>query len=255
MPYIMLLDADYGGGGPVLHIGGSSTTGTLGKGDDGGDQTTKSQARRAQVRKAQIQHRQRKANYTKQLEADVARLRGDIARTESESAALRGENNAIRQRLAEAGVVAPLRLKPKQTFQLQPTLTTTGETDPIAAEASSLTNPQPLTSALVASSSSSSDYYTVSLDMSETNTPAYQVYRTVSPSLQGSHGVQSPIGGNTTPSGSPWGGGSAGATPVNGSELTDEQADYAINFILAYVVSSCFISPLKLRHPVTYCGL
>ncbi|OTA69387.1 hypothetical protein K449DRAFT_384317 [Hypoxylon sp. EC38] len=72
--------------------------------DDNGEQPdlssqAKAQARRAQVRKAQIQHRQRKANYTKQLEMDIAKLRDLIEQTERESLALRTENEGIRQLL------------------------------------------------------------------------------------------------------------------------------------------------------------
>ena len=258
MPYIMLFDADYGGGGPVLHIGGSSSTttttggGPLGKGDDGGDQTSaaKSQARRAQVRKAQIQHRQRKANYTKQLEADVARLRDEIARTEEQGAALRGQNDAIRKRLAEAGVVAPLKLKSKQSPPAypMPTTTTTTTAVPIATQTfppsmiGDITSSQPPVSTWASSSASSPDYYTVSLDVSENNTPAYQVYRTTSPSVAGSHDGQSSTAARSTAGGSPWGSGSVGATGADGSELTDAQTDHAINFILAYVVSCIFFS-------------
>ncbi|KJK78870.1 hypothetical protein H634G_05684, partial [Metarhizium anisopliae BRIP 53293] len=48
----------------------------------------KAQLRRAQVRRAQIQHRQRKANYIKQLEIDVSELRDLVSLTEKETAAL-----------------------------------------------------------------------------------------------------------------------------------------------------------------------
>ncbi len=57
------------------------------------------QHRRAQVRRAQIQHRQRKANYAKQLETDVANLRELVTTTEAERRALRADNEAIRARL------------------------------------------------------------------------------------------------------------------------------------------------------------
>jgi len=60
-------------------------------------------ARRAQVRKAQIEHRQRKANYVKQLEIDVAHIRDQIAAAQTETRLLQVENNAMRSRLvAEA---------------------------------------------------------------------------------------------------------------------------------------------------------
>jgi hypothetical protein len=56
----------------------------------------KAQIRRAQVRKAQIQHRQRKANYVKQLELDVSQLRDLIAQAQQETLQMRKENDTIR---------------------------------------------------------------------------------------------------------------------------------------------------------------
>ncbi|KAL7818206.1 hypothetical protein V8C44DRAFT_216674 [Trichoderma aethiopicum] len=56
----------------------------------------KAQIRRAQVRKAQIQHRQRKANYVKQLELDVSQLRDLITQTQQETSQMRKENDTIR---------------------------------------------------------------------------------------------------------------------------------------------------------------
>ncbi|EFY87796.1 hypothetical protein MAC_06163 [Metarhizium acridum CQMa 102] len=64
----------------------------------------KAQLRRAQVRRAQIQHRQRKANYTKQLEIDVSELRDLVSLTEKETAALFKENSLIREALENAGL-------------------------------------------------------------------------------------------------------------------------------------------------------
>ncbi|OTA07925.1 hypothetical protein A9Z42_0088250 [Trichoderma parareesei] len=56
----------------------------------------KAQIRRAQVRKAQIQHRQRKANYVKQLELDVSQLRDLITQAQQETLQMRKENDTIR---------------------------------------------------------------------------------------------------------------------------------------------------------------
>ncbi|KAH6606528.1 hypothetical protein Trco_005681 [Trichoderma cornu-damae] len=61
-----------------------------------GDAKDKAQLRRAQVRKAQIQHRQRKANYVKQLELDVSQLRDLIAQAQQEAFQIRKENDTIR---------------------------------------------------------------------------------------------------------------------------------------------------------------
>jgi hypothetical protein len=70
-----------------------------GETDDATSAKDKAQARRAQVRKAQIQHRERKANYTKQLELDVVRYRDMISQTERETGALRRDNAAMRVKL------------------------------------------------------------------------------------------------------------------------------------------------------------
>ncbi|KAJ4397159.1 hypothetical protein N0V93_001383 [Gnomoniopsis smithogilvyi] len=59
------------------------------------------QKRQAQVRKAQIQHRARKANYTKQLEADIAAIRKHIDDVDRDRRKLRTENRAMRARLSE----------------------------------------------------------------------------------------------------------------------------------------------------------
>lgn len=64
--------------------------------------TDKAQLRRAQVRKAQTQHRQRKANYVKQLEMDVARIRDMIEDTERDTHKLLEENKAMRARIQQA---------------------------------------------------------------------------------------------------------------------------------------------------------
>lgn len=58
------------------------------------EQSAKSK-RRAQVRKAQIQHRARKADYTKQLEADIAAIREQIEDVEQNRRILRTENQRI----------------------------------------------------------------------------------------------------------------------------------------------------------------
>lgn len=61
----------------------------------------KAQIRRSQVRRAQIQHRQRKANYIKQLELDVVRMRENVTEIERETSALRRTNEAMRARLKQ----------------------------------------------------------------------------------------------------------------------------------------------------------
>jgi hypothetical protein len=77
-----------------------------GDGDDGATSKPtaqeKAQIRRAQVRKAQIQHRQRKANYTRQLELDIAGIREMISTTEREIRAMSRENDAMRAQITGA---------------------------------------------------------------------------------------------------------------------------------------------------------
>ena len=80
----------------------------------------KTQARRAQVRKAQIQHRQRKANYVKELELDVTRFRDMISKTENETAQLRNQNESMKLRLKAAGLESPAWKKKKQQQQQTP---------------------------------------------------------------------------------------------------------------------------------------
>ncbi|UKZ63072.1 uncharacterized protein TrAtP1_004300 [Trichoderma atroviride] len=63
------------------------------------DAKDRAQLRRAQVRKAQIQHRQRKANYVKQLELDVSQLRDLITQAQQETSLMRRENDGIRDLL------------------------------------------------------------------------------------------------------------------------------------------------------------
>ena len=75
-----------------------------------GSSLDKHQLRRAQVRKAQTQHRQRKANYVKQLEIDVARIRELIAATQREAEALRQENESIRIQIQQP--LLPLTVPP-----------------------------------------------------------------------------------------------------------------------------------------------
>jgi hypothetical protein len=70
------------------------------------DPQEKAKIRRAQVRKAQIQHRQRKAEYVKQLEDDLAELREKIAQTQRESHAIVQENEAMKAALSAASMTS-----------------------------------------------------------------------------------------------------------------------------------------------------
>ncbi|KAI0843126.1 hypothetical protein F5Y06DRAFT_81376 [Hypoxylon sp. FL0890] len=163
----------------------------------------KAQARRAQVRKAQIQHRQRKANYTKQLEMDVAKLRDLIEQTERESLALKTENEGIRQ-LLMANVPSPST--PGFDFGFsQPEIGITAAT--------AYSPSQPLAPEYMVSLLGSSDL---------ADTPMYQVQRTSTPSSSSAQSAfsSSQVSPNTASF--------PGAPP-----LSDAQTDHAINFILA----------------------
>ncbi|KAF7555643.1 hypothetical protein G7046_g6504 [Stylonectria norvegica] len=81
------------------HDDGESPDDSAGSPDKQQLRNDKAKARRAQVRKAQIQHRQRKAEYVKQLELDVSHFRELISLTEIEADAIRIENEEIRVKL------------------------------------------------------------------------------------------------------------------------------------------------------------
>ncbi|KAI5923233.1 hypothetical protein F4810DRAFT_212459 [Camillea tinctor] len=182
---------------------------------------SKAQARRTQVRKAQIQHRQRKANYTKQLEMDIAKFREMIEQTEDDCHKLRSENESIRRRLTDNAHPQPLSSGLQQT-------------DPTAFANSPLPGPE----------------YTASLSMSELmNTPAFQITRaSSSPSSEGSYRplTMPPHDGSFLPSitdassacASAYGcsvsmpAAPAALEPL-GDMLSGVETDEAINFILA----------------------
>ncbi|POR36160.1 Uncharacterized protein TPAR_03634, partial [Tolypocladium paradoxum] len=94
--------------------GGESPERNQAKADKAKSDKEKALLRRQQVRRAQIQHRQRKANYLKQLELDVAQLRDLISLTEHEGRALKKENEDIRTTLRRAGVGSPASAQPPQ---------------------------------------------------------------------------------------------------------------------------------------------
>ncbi len=74
---------------------------------DNQDGLTKNQVRRAQVRRAQIQHRQRKANYVKQLEMDISQLRELITQAQHDTTSLKRENDDILAVLGQNGIPSP----------------------------------------------------------------------------------------------------------------------------------------------------
>ncbi|KAI2618896.1 hypothetical protein GGR54DRAFT_640438 [Hypoxylon sp. NC1633] len=179
---------------------------------DPGNQSGKAQARRAQVRKAQIQHRQRKANYTKQLEMDVAKWRDLIEEAERESQALRRENDAIRRCFHIKDAAPDLQPKP------QPSVPPAGYSETATAA--------------VAASGVAPDYTVSLLSTSEsTNSPLFQVQRTSTPSSLSWSSHSRVPSSHEFPEAS----GSQGTDPITslaGLRLSEAQTDYAINFIL-----------------------
>ncbi|KAH9996944.1 hypothetical protein F4779DRAFT_183000 [Xylariaceae sp. FL0662B] len=171
-------------------------------------------ARRAQVRKAQVRHRQRKANYTKQLEMDIAKLRDLIEQAERESAALRGQNEAFRHRLTTHAASSSA-----VHHHHPPTAAT-----PVAPSSFTLAVPSV---AEVAYSAPPAPDYTVHLQMPGLmNTPVFQVER-APPASGSASSTLDPQPGSGAEAAS-----SAADTSGTGG-LTEVQTDQAINFILA----------------------
>lgn len=201
----------------------------------------KAQVRRAQVRKAQIQHRQRKANYIKQLEMDVGKLRDLIAGAERDTRQLQRENESIRLRLTGSIGVASAGPSPNAAFGFQ-SLHHQHQQDYELA-------PTSATTSLFSHDYSMPDM-TVSLDFDDIlNSPYFQITRTSSPSASSwNSGPSSPqqqaaasMATDPTPTATPVPP-PAGplASPMDPGQsadgvtgLTPEQADQAINFILA----------------------
>lgn len=168
----------------------------------------KAQARRAQVRKAQIEHRQRKANYVKQLELDISQLREMVTQIQRDSSALKSENDLIRNALIANGT-SPPGLSAGSTTQ--PTASTIATP---SATADAQDYPPTFEPYALDSLSSDTDM-TVTLSMSKTmGTPCFSV-APFSPSAASSNNDGGWICGSI--------------------RLTPAQELQAINFILAYV--------------------
>lgn len=200
-----------------------------GNGDEGLNLSAKDKAqlRRAQVRKAQVQHRQRKANYIKQLELDAVRFRDLISQTARDTKALRRENEAIRTRLKQAGVGQPslqqqqslpsLSLPPPRQQQLRLQM----NMEEIETQPYDHVNFPPPSAATELFSNISIDDVTVTLSMDELlEAPCFQV--SSSGSSAGSQSMGSP------------------ATSEGYVPLSPEQENLAINFILSYVAVCLF---------------
>ncbi|KAK4158469.1 hypothetical protein C8A00DRAFT_39190 [Chaetomidium leptoderma] len=170
-------------------------------GDPSADKT---QARRAQVRKAQTQHRQRKANYVKQLEMDVARVRDMIEAAERDTQAMLDENKAMRAQIQQALHNKSRPLSLNQGVSLIKALPQPCQLSTIARES---TPPEP-------------EGVTVTLGFDEVmNAPTF--YISSPPSSTHSHQPYE-SSQETSPT-----------TPDTLPDLTPAQTQAAINFILA----------------------
>ncbi|KAK0670436.1 hypothetical protein QBC41DRAFT_221860 [Cercophora samala] len=96
------------------------------------DPTPESKAaqRRAQVRRAQIQHRQRKANYVKELEKEVAKIRQQIEDVDKERRVLRVENEGMKTQLRLRNGLAPQQPAHHPTPPTQPQQPQQGVAEP-----------------------------------------------------------------------------------------------------------------------------
>lgn len=200
----------------------------------------KAQIRRAQVRRAQIQHRQRKANYIKQLELDVGKLRDMISGAEQDVRILQMENEAIRLRLS--GTVGLASALPGPAASSPPL---TIQTLPASDISSSL--PVSATTSLFSTDYNVPDML-VTLNFDDVvNYPCFQVSRSPPTSVSSwSSPAQSPqqqkaavaAGVKDEPASPPAQlpslPMSPGASADGVTGLTPAQADQAINFVLAY---------------------
>ncbi len=202
-----------------------SRTGAAQDGAAAGAALDKAQLRRAQVRKAQTQHRQRKANYVKQLEMDVARIRDMMEAAERDTRAMLDENKLMRTRIQQAITSKAVPLSLDQRVSILREMPEPAQLSGATTE--NLPAPQEPEPAPV----------TVTLGFDEAlNAPAFYISSpppTAVPSQQSS----------TEPSPKP--AGDDGALP----ELTPAQTHAAINFILALVFSFS-ISPYAPCHLV-----
>ncbi|KAH7034937.1 uncharacterized protein B0I36DRAFT_85835 [Microdochium trichocladiopsis] len=204
---------------------------------------TKAQARRAQVRRAQIQHRQRKADYTKQLEMETAKYRDLVGQTQRETYALEAENTAMRKMLLDKlGYLPPEALPSSSSSD---SLSTEPSADAMAWEATGGGQVAHVSSSSERSNSASSiptPVYSVSVAMSEVmGTPAMQVRRTSSPpqvssrsgSVSKSRTPPSAHASMASEAASQHGNPQVAIKPADIiTSLTEEQTDHAINFIL-----------------------
>jgi hypothetical protein len=170
----------------------------------------KAKLRRAQVRKAQTQHRQRKANYVRQLEVDIARIRDMIEAAQRETHALADENRAMREQLQHT------MGDRSQPMSLGQGVSLPHEMPPLAQPSSDVGAGQP----------HEEGNLTVSLGFDEVmGAPTF--YISSSPSTCSEQ--SSP--GDTT------------RTPEDLPDLTPAETHAAINFILAYVAPHYFTLP------------
>ncbi|KAK4184055.1 hypothetical protein QBC35DRAFT_506767 [Podospora australis] len=159
----------------------------------------KAKVRRAQVRSAQIKHRQRKAEYIKELETEIEQLRNKIASTRKETHVLHKENQALLS----------------QVQQSLPVLTSSNPNGPLLPSTGGPTPPM-------------EEDITMTLGFDEIlNSPCFYISSSPSSSLMGS---TPPTTMDTT---SPDQAAPIAPTLPCLPEMTPHQIQQAINFILA----------------------
>ena len=193
--------------------------------------------RRQQVRRAQIEHRQRKANYVKQLELDVSQLRDMVALEEHDGKVLHRENEEIIAILRLNGVGRPSGVQQPAHHAQQPSFIMRpegagpvpgqGPVEPIDPMMLDPSAPGSYAASSVPDAAASPeifsgidlDDWTVTLSVDRSlGTPCFHV-------SSGSSGDGSVASALTPPK-----------SATGEAQLTPAQEQRAINFILAYVL-------------------
>ncbi|KAK3329356.1 BZIP-type transcription factor [Apodospora peruviana] len=189
----------------------------------------KAQLRRAQVRKAQIQHRQRKANYVKQLEQDVAHIRDMITTEQHEVQILRDENDVMRTAMGiQSSSSGGSSLLPMGSSDIHPGVTPS----PYGGSSSTTQDLDYISMSLALDDVMNRPAYRISGSSAASGSPSYYPTSSTSPDLDSLLGPSPsrglPAAGTTT-------------MPPPLPDMTSEQTQQAINFILA-------LSLIRLEH-------
>lgn len=196
----------------------------------------KAKLRRAQVRRAQIQHRQRKAEYVKQLELDASHYRELISFIEFETKGLRSQNVTMKAQLQGLGVPLPTtqnQSQLEQSYEANPGIDSTLNTylPPETQLASTEpTQPQPF-----------SDIIPTYQPLPKTEPEASEMFGDINiddftVTLKNDHNLGTPVFEISSSSASS--SHDSPSTAMTETRLTPEQELTVMNFILAYVLST-----------------